>query len=83
MDYPLLEIMIEVVDYSPFVNITIDVFLYIFYIKIIIIIVSMEEVYVVLIFVQEGNQSHHESIIHLQNTQTSTSLGCVLITPPP
>jgi hypothetical protein len=43
----------------------------------------MEEVFVVFIFMQERNQSHHESITHLQNTQTSASLGCVLITPPP
>ncbi len=43
----------------------------------------MEEVFVVLIFVQERNQSHHESMTRLQKTQTSASLGCVLITPPP
>jgi len=37
----------------------------------------MEEVFVVLYNLHQENQTFHEFIVHLQNNQASTSLGCV------
>jgi hypothetical protein len=39
--------------------------------------VSMEEVFIVLYNLQQENQTLHVSIVHFQNNQASTSLGCV------
>jgi hypothetical protein len=45
-------------------------------------VMSMEEVIVMLKHMQQENQSFHESIAHLQSTEALTSLGCVATTPP-
>lgn len=45
-------------------------------------VMSMEEVLVMLKHMQQENQSFRESVAHLQSTQTLTSLGCVATTPP-
>jgi hypothetical protein len=42
----------------------------------------MEEILVVLKNLEHENQALHESIIHLQTNQASTSLGYVLATQP-
>jgi hypothetical protein len=42
---------------------------------------SMEEVLIALKHMQQENQILHEFVAHLQGAQTSTSLGCVPMTP--
>jgi hypothetical protein len=41
---------------------------------------SMEEVFVVFGPMQQKNQAFRDFVVHLQNVQASTSLGCVPMT---
>jgi hypothetical protein len=41
---------------------------------------SMEEVFVVFGPMQQENQAFRDFVVHLQNVQASTSLGCVPMT---
>ncbi len=40
----------------------------------------MEEVFVAFRHMQQANHAFHDYVVHLQNVQASTSLGCVPMT---
>jgi hypothetical protein len=74
VDYPPFERVVEIVDHPPFVknfDLHIHFAMSISRKKN----SSMEEVFVALRYMQQGNQSLHESITHLQGNQTSLTFG--------